>query len=89
MNTAFLLMAQHGATAVVPFEAVCRDYFAHLAPDKLLQKIKAGEIRLPIERMERSQKSAKGVHIQDLAHYIDERRVAARKELEAVTRGPH
>jgi hypothetical protein len=33
-------------------------------------------------RIEKSQKSAKGVHIQDLADYIDARRAEAGKELE-------
>jgi hypothetical protein len=30
--------------------------------------------------MERSQKSWKGIHVQDLANYLDERRAAAIKE---------
>lgn len=80
MNTAFLLMAQYGASAVIPIELVCRDYFAPLTPQTLVRKISAGEIRLPLVRMERSQKGAKGVHVSDLAQYIDERRAAAVKE---------
>lgn len=32
-------------------------------------------------RMEQSQKCAKGVHLQDLAEYLDNRRQAAKKEL--------
>lgn len=31
MNTAFLLMAQYGGAAVIPIDAVCRDYFWHLS----------------------------------------------------------
>lgn len=80
MNTVFLLLAQYGATAIVPLDVVCRDYFTHLTPDKLLRKISAGEVKLPIVRMEGSQKTAKGVHVEDLAKYIDERRAAAIKE---------
>lgn len=80
MNTTFLLMAQYNAQAVVPIEAVCRDYFAPLTVPTLIRKIGAGEIRLPLVRMETSQKGAKGVHIQDLADYIDARRAAAVKE---------
>ena len=80
MNTTFLLMAQYGAIAVVPIEAVCRDYFSHLTTEKLSRKISAGEIALPLVRIEGSQKSAKGVHVEDLAKYIDERRAAAVKE---------
>lgn len=80
MNTVFLLMAQFGARAVIPIEEVRREYFAHLELDKLLRKITYGEIVLPLVRIEASQKSAKGVYVQDLANYIDERRAAAQKE---------
>ncbi|WP_405126731.1 pyocin activator PrtN family protein [Ralstonia pseudosolanacearum] len=80
MKTVFLLMAQYEAQAVVPIDAVCRDYFAPLTVATLLRKISAGEIRLPLVRMEASQKGAKGVHVEDLATYIDARRAAAVKE---------
>ncbi|WNC88812.1 pyocin activator PrtN family protein [Paraburkholderia sp. FT54] len=82
MKTVFLLLAQYDATAVVPIDLVCRDYFPHLSTDKLIRKINIGEVKLPMIRMERSAKSAKGVHIQDLADYIDARRAEAIKELE-------
>ncbi|WP_238192150.1 pyocin activator PrtN family protein [Methylobacterium frigidaeris] len=80
MNTAFLLLAQYGGAAVIPIEAVCRDYFSHLTPEKLVRKISAGEIALPLVRIEASQKSAKGVHLNDLARWVDDRAEAARKE---------
>jgi hypothetical protein len=80
MNTAFILLAQYGPRAVVPLDQVCRDYFPHLKTDKLLAKINAGEIALPVVRIEGSQKSSKGVTIQALAEYIDERAAAANKE---------
>ncbi|MDY7507213.1 pyocin activator PrtN family protein [Ralstonia wenshanensis] len=80
MNTTFLLLAQYGAMAIVPLEVVARDYFSHLTPEKLLRKISAGDIALPLIRMEGSQKTAKGVHVKDLATYIDSRRAAACKE---------
>jgi hypothetical protein len=86
MNTPFLLMAQYGGKAIVPIEDVCRDYFSHLSPAKLVQKISAGEIPIPLVRMEASQKCAKGVHLLDLARYLDARVEAARKELNALTR---
>lgn len=86
MNTVFLLMAQYGGKAIIPIEAVCRDYFAHLTPVKLVQKISAGDIALPLVRIEASQKSAKGVHLADLAAYLDARAEAARKELRDLTR---
>ncbi|MCO4875787.1 pyocin activator PrtN family protein [Paraburkholderia caribensis] len=80
MNTTFILMAQYGAQAVVPIDTVCRDYFAPLTTPNLVRKISAGEIALPLVRMESSQKGAKGVHIEDLAKYIDARRAEAIKE---------
>jgi hypothetical protein len=79
-------MAQYGGLAIIPVEKVCRDYFSHLTPTKFLDKVRKGEIPLPLVRLEKSQKSAKGVHLQDLANYIDARRDAARKELEQMTR---
>jgi len=85
MNTAFLLMAQYGGKAIIPIEDVCRDYFSHLNPTKLVQKISAGEIVIPLVRIETSQKCAKGVHLLDLAKYLDARVEAARKEMIALT----
>ena len=82
MNTAFLLMAQYNGAAVIPIDMVCRDYFSHLTPEKLARKISAGEIALPLVRIENSQKSAKGVHLLDLARWVDERASAARRECE-------
>lgn len=83
MKTIFLLMAQYDAQAVIPIERVQRDYFAHLDVKKLIAKCADGKIRLPLVRTDpTSQKSAKGVSLEDLAEYLDARREAARKELE-------
>lgn len=79
-NTAFLLMAQYNGAAVIPLEFVVRDYFRHLTVEKMLRKILNGEIRLPIVRIEGSQKAAKGVHLSDLADYLDQQREKALKE---------
>ena len=86
MKTSFLLMAQYDGLAVIPVEWVCRDYFRHLTVEKFLRKVLAGEISLPIVRMELSQKSAKGVHVNDLATYLDKQADAARKECEQLRR---
>jgi len=80
MNTTFLLMAQYGGQAIIPIEQVCKDYFTHLTPDMFQRKVLAGQIKIPITRLESSQKSAKGIHLQDLANYLDEQRAAAIKE---------
>lgn len=45
-----------------------------------LRKTTEGEIDLPIVRMETSNKAAKGVHLADLASWIDTRRAVAQKE---------
>ncbi len=82
MKTAFLLMAQYEGRAIIPVGEVVRDYFWHLSVDKFVRKVSLGEINLPLVRIEpESQKSAKGVHLVDLAAFIDERRAAAVKEL--------
>ncbi|UIY58169.1 pyocin activator PrtN family protein [Burkholderia cepacia] len=80
MNTLFLLMAEFGARAIIPIEEVRKSYFSHLELDKLLRKIALGEIALPLVRIEKSAKCAKGVYVQDLADYIDTQRAAAVKE---------
>ncbi|SDG35656.1 pyocin activator PrtN family protein [Pelagibacterium luteolum] len=80
MNTAFLLMAQYNGKAIIPLEDVCRDYFAPLGFEKFKVKLATGQISLPVVRVEDSQKGAKGVHLQDLADYLDSRRALALKE---------
>ncbi len=80
MNTAFLLMAQYNGAAIIPLEAVCRDYFSHLTPTEFARKATNGQIDLPVVRIEASQKAAKGIYLTDLARWIDARVEAARKE---------
>jgi hypothetical protein len=84
-NTAFLLMAQYNGAAIIPLEFVCRDYFQHLTVQKLLRKVLAGQIRLPIVRIEDSQKAARGIHLSDLAAYIDKQREKALKECDQLS----
>jgi hypothetical protein len=79
-STLFLLMAQFNGQTIVPLDVVCRCFFGHLTVEKLLRKALRGDIALPIVRIERSQKSARGVHLSDLAAYIDKRREMALKE---------
>ena len=79
MNTIFLLLAQY-QTLIIPIEQVCEHYFRHLTPEKLLRKTTSGEIDLPIVRIEKSQKSSRGVHLEDLARYLDEQRRRALTE---------
>jgi Pyocin activator protein PrtN len=79
-STVFLLMAQYHGKAVISVDEICRDYFPHLDSAKFIRKVGAGDIVIPMIRMEASQKTAKGVHINDLADYIDRQADAARKE---------
>lgn len=81
MNTAFLLMAQYDAKAVIPVASVVKDYFPHLTIENFVRKVALGDINIPLVRIEPgSQKCAKGVHLNDLAQYLDDRRAAAVKE---------
>lgn len=87
MNTAFVLMAQYNGQVIISLERICSDYFTHLTPEMFQRKVLAGQIKLPITRLESSQKSAKGIHIVDLAQYLDQQREAARKECVQLNKG--
>lgn len=76
-----MLMGQYESKPVIPVEVVARDHFG-LEKRVFLRKIDDGSIALPVMRMEQSQKSEKGVHVRDLAEYIDNRRADARREFE-------
>jgi hypothetical protein len=82
VNTAFLLMAQYNGKAVIPLEDVRRDFFAHMSFEKMSRKVQTGQLPLPVMRSEDSQKSWKGVHLMDLANYIDKQRERALLEFE-------
>lgn len=86
LNTTFLLMAQYNGRAVIPLDRVCADYFSHLTPTKFVEKVRAGDIKLPLVRLEKSQKAAKGVALNDLAVYLDEQIETARRDMAELTR---
>jgi hypothetical protein len=77
-NTMFLLLFQFGGRAFIPIDELCQQYFPHLTPEKLWRK--RHEISLPIHQIEQSQKALKGVHIQDLADYLDAIAAEARED---------
>jgi Pyocin activator protein PrtN len=87
MNTVLLSAVAYDGLAVIPLDLVCRDYFRRLTVEKLTRKVLAGEIDLPNVRMEGSQKAAKGVHVDDLAQYLDRQAEAARRECAQLRRG--
>ncbi len=86
MKTLFMLMAQYDGLAVVPVEFVCRDYFRHLTVEKFIRTVLSGDIELPIVRMEKSKRVARGVMLTDLAAYLDRQAEAARKECKQLSR---
>jgi hypothetical protein len=73
-------MAQYHGKALISVDEICRDYFPHLDSAKFIRKVGSGDIAIPMIRMEASQKTAKGVHINDLADCIDRQADSARKE---------
>jgi hypothetical protein len=86
MNTLFLLMAQYDGQAVIPLSRVCADYM-HLTVEKFKLKCMSGEIEIPIVRLgANSQKAALGIHLRDLADYIDKQRDKATKEQKQLMR---
>ncbi|KMT53547.1 pyocin activator PrtN family protein [Pseudomonas fildesensis] len=86
MNTLFLLMAQYDGQAVIPLSRVCTDYM-HLTVEKFKLKCMSGEIDIPIVRLgANSQKAALGIHLRDLADYIDKQRDKATKEQKQLMR---
>lgn len=90
MNTTLLLISQYNGAAVIPVEDVCRDYFQHLSPNEFARKVSNGDIALPMVRIDAgSGKTARGVHLQDLAEWIDIRRKAAREEAWQLTGAVH
>lgn len=80
-KTLSILMAQYNGAAVAPLKRVAKDYF-NLSVTVFIRKINKGDIVLPVVIMEGSQKSARGVHISDLANYIDRRRKYALRDLD-------
>lgn len=80
MNTLFLLMAQYEGRAVIPLDIICSDYM-NLTVEKFKRKCLDGEIDIPIVRLgANSQKAALGIHLRDLADYIDRQREKATTE---------
>ncbi|MFP3852492.1 pyocin activator PrtN family protein [Pseudomonas sp. W5-01] len=86
MKTLFLLMAQYDGQIIIPLERICSDYFTHLTPDAMKVKVANGQIDLPLVKLENSQKSARGVHVNDLAEYLDARHRAAKAEHDRLMR---
>jgi len=84
MNTIFLLVAQYGGKAVIPLTDVCVDYMG-LTVEKFKAKQISGEINIPVVRLgANSQKAALGIHLKDLADYIDTQHQKAIMEVQKI-----
>lgn len=81
MNTAIFLLAQY-ERPIIPARDVAKLF--EISEVTLLRKIGKGEIALPLIRLEDSREGAKGVHVSDLAAYLDAKRAAAVKEAKAM-----
>lgn len=78
--TAFALLAQYDGKIIIPLADVCRDFFTHLTVKTFRAKVSAGEIEIPVVRIDDSAKAPLGIHVDDLAAYIDKRTRLARRE---------
>jgi hypothetical protein len=80
MQTAFLLLAQFNGRTVIPLEEVRASFFPHLDADNFTRKLTRGDIPLPVVRADKSTKTARSVHVSDLAEYIDKQRAVLVRE---------
>lgn len=81
MKTVMMLMMMYDNRPVIPADRVAADWF-DLTLDRFLRKQSSGAIPLPVILMEESRKSFKGVHVQDLADFIDRKAAEAREDLQ-------
>lgn len=77
MKTIWMLMAMYDGKVIVPAAQVAADFFPHLSTEKFVRKVDAGEIDIPLIRIEDSSKAARGGDLRDLAAYLDKRRDSA------------
>ena len=79
MTTLMMLLLHNNGLPMMPADEVARTHFG-LSTDKFVQKVRRGDIPLPLVEMEEdSQKAKKGIMLADLAGYIDGRAAAARE----------
>ena len=76
-TTLHLLADRYERRPIIPLEEVRSDWFPHLTKEMFARKISSRDIPLPVIRIEPSQKAPRGVHLRDLAEYIDARRSEA------------
>ena len=79
MSTVWLLLGMYEGRPLIPAADVARDFFGHFGGEKLIRKVDAGDIDLPLIRIENSSKAARYVDVRDLATYLDARSREARE----------
>lgn len=79
MSTLKRLELQFNAP-LLPAEVVRANFFPHLSTDIFNRRARANDLGFPVVTADRSQKAAMFVHIEDLASYLDSRRVIAVRE---------
>lgn len=77
MDTQWLLAGRYQGLPIIPVDTLIKDFFPTMTRPYFLRKIAEGAIALPLVKMEASSKGAKGVHLSDLATYIDQRHAEA------------
>ena len=79
MTTIWMLLGMYGGRPIITASEIARDFFQHLSAEKFIRKVDAGEIDIPLMRIEPSSKATRGVHVRDLAEYLDRRSDEARE----------
>jgi hypothetical protein len=79
MSTLQRLESQFNAP-LLPMEVVRMNFFPHLSEDTFSRRARANDFGFPVVTSDRSQKAAMFVHVEDLAAYLDARRVVAVRE---------
>ena len=82
MRTDLMLMARYESLPLIPVDRVVIDFFPHLSKTNFLRKVTDGSIALPLVNLEASQKSAKAIHLADLAAYLDARHAQAKRDFD-------
>jgi len=83
MKTLDILIQKYNSP-FIDMETLQRDVFSHLSLDTVMRRARDQALGLPVTRADRSQKSALSVHVEDLAEYLDGRRLVAQTEFKAL-----
>jgi hypothetical protein len=85
MNSTLKRLEAQFNAPLLPIETVRLNFFPHLSEDTFNRRARANDLGFPIVRADRSQKAAMFVHVEDLAEYLESRRLAAVRERAMLT----